>query len=321
MMLTVLTWTALSLAESSRATPSSSRPDGMTGRVKETERSGRSFWSSAIASERRSTESESFSASPSTSKSASVEPAASSAAPYASASSDALSQTSASSGARGAAEGDPHRRAGVGERRDPGLHRRVVDRLRPVPRGHARVAVDDHERQVVRGGRPGVVKVGGVGGTHVRRVRRGGRTARTARTAWTFRTPRPPRASRPNSPGWWAWTWTRRSSRCSPRRPGPQPYQSDGRFQGIPHGTHHGNESHPAVPHVCRLQIADPKGDHGTVADKRFASRANIPFPVGFIPPKAKPAASQSFMDFLRKTDRLMSFSWEFRKRTWELVK
>lgn len=69
----------------------------MTGRVKETFSSGRCLWSLAIACERRATEAESVSSSPSMSKSARLEPAASSALPWAAARSTALSQVAASS--------------------------------------------------------------------------------------------------------------------------------------------------------------------------------------------------------------------------------
>lgn len=97
MMLTVETCTPWSLADSSNATPSVSNPDGITGNVNDTDRSARCFCSNAIAWERRATESESASSSPSMSKSARVVPAASSAAPYAFASAEALSQVAASS--------------------------------------------------------------------------------------------------------------------------------------------------------------------------------------------------------------------------------
>ncbi|MDQ0811896.1 hypothetical protein QFZ63_003610 [Streptomyces sp. B3I7] len=97
MMSTVETCTPWSSADSSSATPSASSPDGITGSVNDTDRSARSFCSSAIASDRNAIESESANSSPSMSKSACAAPAASSAAPYAFASAEALPQVAPSS--------------------------------------------------------------------------------------------------------------------------------------------------------------------------------------------------------------------------------
>ncbi len=150
MMLTVETFTELSLADSSSARLSESSPDGMTGSVKDTFRSPRSFWSSAIALDRSATDAESVSASPRR-RSRPGWSRRRRAPPYAAASALALPQTSASSLPEHSAERDTHTRAGLLQRRDPGLRGGLVDGVRAVPLGRAVGAVGDHEGQVVHG--------------------------------------------------------------------------------------------------------------------------------------------------------------------------